>query len=215
MTKKTREELKQKFAGEEYPIHLVGRHLDVTEPMKEYAIDKLAKIDRFGGRVVEASIQLEHVKQSYSCSYIVTVNRTKIKVTGEEPEFYAAVDKAIDRLKHKLQRYVDKLHDHHAKPLHEVDMHVNVIQGPTPLIDEINDQIEEENLKEMAEKLTPGQIVSSKRAPLKMLTTDEAVMKMELTENNFLIYRCEEDQKLKVIYRRQDRNYGIIELPSV
>ena len=215
MTKKTRAEVKQKFAGEEYPIHVIGRHLDVTEAMQAYAMEKLAKIERFGGRVIEATIILEHIKQVYTCSYIVSVNRIKIKVTGHEADFYAAIDNAIDRLKHKLQRYVDKLHDHHAKPLNAVDMQVNVIQGPIPAIDEINDQIEEENLKELEEEFAPGQVVTQKSRALKMLSTDEAVMKMELTENNFLVYRCEEDQKLKVIYKRQDRNYGIIELPVV
>ena len=215
MTKKTRAEVKQKFAGEEYPIHVIGRHLEVTDAMRDYACEKLAKIERFGGRVVEATVILEHIKQLYTCTYVVTVNRLKIKVTGKEAEFYACVDNAIDRLKHKLQRYVDKLHNHHAKPLHEVDMQVNVIQGPIPAIDDINDQIEEQNLKELEEQFSPGQIVTQKSRPLKILSTDEAVMKMELSENNFLVYRCEEDQKLKVIYRRQDKNYGIIELPAL
>lgn len=215
MTKKTRAEVKEKFTGEEYPINIIGRHLELTEPMKTYAIEKLAKIERFGGRVIEATIIIDHIKQTYYCTYIVTVNRTKIKVKGVEIEYYACVDNAIDRLKNKLSHYVDKLQDHHAKSLHEVDMQVNVIQGPIPLIDDINDQIEEENLRQMEESLKPGEIVSRKTRPLKTLTMDEAVMKMELTENNFLVYRCEEDQKLKVIYRRKDRNYGIIELPNV
>ena len=215
MTKKTRTEVRQQFANEEYPIHVIGRHLDVSDAMRDYACEKLAKIERFGGKVVEATVILEHIKQVYTCTYVVAVNRIKIKVTGHEAEFYASVDNAIDRLKHKLHRYVDKLHSHHAKPLSEVDLSVNVIQGPVPLIDEINDQIEEENFKELEKRFEPGQIVSKKSRPLKVLSTDEAVMKMELTENNFLVYRCEEDQKLKVIYRRQDKNYGIIELPAV
>lgn len=215
MTKKTRAEVKEKFAGEEYPIHVIGRHLEVTEAMQQYAIEKLIKIERFGGSVIEATISLEHVKQVYFCTYVVTVNRTNIKVTGKEHEFYAAVDNAIDRLMSKLGRYVEKLHNHHAKPLHEVDMHVNVIQGPDPFEQEINDQIEEENLRQLEATMKPGEIVTQKKRPLKMLTTEEAVMKMELTENNFLVYKCEEDQKLKVIYRRQDRNYGIIELPNL
>ncbi|MCP5469092.1 MAG: ribosome-associated translation inhibitor RaiA [Chlamydiales bacterium] len=215
MTKKTRAEVKEKFAGEEYPIHVIGRHLEVTEAMQQYAIEKLIKIERFGGSVIEATISLEHVKQVYFCTYVVTVNRTNIKVTGKEHEFYAAVDNAIDRLMSKLGRYVEKLHSHHAKPLHEVDMHVNVIQGPDPFEQEINDQIEEENLRQLEATMKPGEIVTQKKRPLKMLTTEEAVMKMELTENNFLVYKCEEDQKLKVIYRRQDRNYGIIELPNL
>ncbi|MCB1067823.1 MAG: sigma 54 modulation/S30EA ribosomal C-terminal domain-containing protein, partial [Simkania sp.] len=46
--------------------------------------------------------------------------------------------------------------------------------------------------------------------PLKHLTLDEAVMKMELSDDHFMVYRSEEEQNLKVIYRRRDGSYGII-----
>jgi putative sigma-54 modulation protein len=43
-----------------------------------------------------------------------------------------------------------------------------------------------------------------------MLTADEAVMKMDLSGDKFMVYKSEEDQKLKVIYRRRDGDYGLI-----
>ena len=48
--------------------------------------------------------------------------------------------------------------------------------------------------------------------PVKMLTQDEAVMKLELAGEPFLIYKSEEDQKLKVMYRRKDEKLGIVEI---
>ena len=36
-------------------------------------------------------------------------------------------------------------------------------------------------------------------------------MKMELAGDPLLVFRAEADQKLKVIYRREDGNYGVIE----
>jgi putative sigma-54 modulation protein len=47
---------------------------------------------------------------------------------------------------------------------------------------------------------------------LKTLTQDEAVMKMEIAEEPFIIFRSEEDQKIKVIYRRKDENYGLVQI---
>ena len=44
-----------------------------------------------------------------------------------------------------------------------------------------------------------------------MLTSDEALIKMELSSEPFMIFRSQEDQKLKVIYRMADDNYGIAE----
>ena len=47
---------------------------------------------------------------------------------------------------------------------------------------------------------------------MKMLTQEEAIMKLELAGEHFLIYKGEEDQKLKVIYKRDDNNLGIVEV---
>lgn len=208
---KTKAEVKQKFEGKEYPIHVVGRHLDVTEPMKKYAVDKLMKVERFGGRVIDATISMDIQKLVHSVDFLINVNNSLIKVTGRSEDMYASVDFAIARLENKLRRYMKKLHDHHAKGLAEVDLKVNVIERVQP-VDDINDQIEEENLKQVETELKPHEIVSTEKTRLKMLNQEEAIMKMELSEAPFMVYRCEEDQKLKVIYRREDENYGVIEV---
>ncbi len=39
-------------------------------------------------------------------------------------------------------------------------------------------------------------------------------MKMDLSGDAFLIFRSEEDRKIKVIYRRDDGDYGVIEVES-
>ncbi len=210
MPDKTKAEVKEKFADREYPIHVIGRHVDITEPMKSYAVDKLVKIERFGGRVIETTVIMDIQKLVHSVDFLVNMNNTMIKVTGRSENMYTSVDQAIARLESKLRRYMKRLNEHHAKGLAEVDLNVNVIERIT-LLDEVNDQIEEENLHQVEEELRPHQIVSREKQRLKTLNQEEAIMKMELTEAPFLIYRGEEDRKLKVIHRRDDGNYGVIE----
>ena len=75
---------------------------------------------------------------------------------------------------------------------------------------EYNEDMEIELEAERQKQLNPGKVIRKKSIPLKILTSDEAVMKMELSGDPFLIYKGEEDQKLKVIYRTKDGNYGVI-----
>lgn len=210
MGEKTKAEVKERFADLGYPLHILGRNVAITDAMKSYAVDKLKKVDRLGGRILGVSIVMDVQKLIHSVDFIIDVNNTKIKVTGLSDNMYASIDQAIARLESKLSRYLRKLNEHHAKHLAEIDMNVNVISRITPLED-VNDQIEEANLKQVEEKLTPHEIVSSETRPLKTLTQEEAIMKMELSEDLFMVYQGEEDRKLKVIYRRNDGNYGIIE----
>lgn len=210
MPPKSKAEIREKFSQVEYPIHVIGRHVAITEPMKNYAVDKLTKVDRFGGRILDASITMDIQKLVHTVDFILDVNNTKIKVSGRSENMYASIDQAIAHLESKLRRYMRRLHEHHAKGLGAIEMNVNVM-GPIPPLDDINDQIEEENLKAVEKSLHPQKVVSKETKPLKTLNYEEAIMKMELSEDHFMIYRCEEDHKLKVIYRRNDGNYGIIE----
>lgn len=210
MPEKTKAEVKEKFAHQEYPIQIIGRHVEITDPMKTYAVDKLAKVDRFGGRIVDAVIIMDIQKLMHTVDFLINVNNHIVKVTGRSENMYASIDQAIARLESKLRRYMKRLHEHNAKGLAEVDVNVNVLERISPL-EEINDQIEEENLRQVEEELRPHQVVNKEKKRLKTLNQEEAIMKMELSEDQFLVYRSEEDQKLKVIYRRNDGNYGVIE----
>jgi putative sigma-54 modulation protein len=183
----------------------------VTEAMKSYALEKLAKIDKFGGRVLEATVILDVQKLDHTVEYIINVNNTKINVIGHSINMYAAIDLAIDKLKAKLSRYLRRLHEHHAKAGKDVEMSVNVIQVPDYL-SALNDEIEEENIQRAEQKFIPHHVVSQETMMLKTLTLDEALMKMELSGDAFLIYRGEEDQQLKLIYRRKDSNYAIVDV---
>ncbi len=210
MLEKTKGEVKEKFDYKEYPIHVIGRHVDITDPMKAYAVDKLTRVERFGGRVIEATIIMDIQKLMHTVDFLINVNNTRIKVSGRSENMYASVDQAVEHLEAKLRRYFRRLHEHNAKGLSEVDMNVHIIET-TSLLEDINDQIEEENLSQIEEELHPHKIVSTETRPLRMLSQEEAIMKIALSEDLFLVYRSEEDQKLKVIYRRNDGNYGIIE----
>ena len=210
MIEKSKAQIKEKFVSKEYPIHVIGRHIDITDPMKAYAVDKLTKIERFGGRVIEATIIMDIQKLVHSVDFLINVNNTKIKVSGRSENMYASTDQAIAHLEAKLRRYTHRLHEHETKGLSEIDVNVNIVERIS-LLEEINDQIEEENLSQIEATLRPHKIVSTETRPLRMLNQEEAIMKMELSEDPFLVYRSEEDQKLKVIYRRNDGNYGVIE----
>lgn len=210
MVVRTKNEIREKFSHEEYPVKIVGRHVAITEPMKAYAIEKIKKMERFGGHVFDVAIIMDVQKMIHEVDFIIDINNTRIKTVGRSENMYASIDQAISHMQSKLRRYMERLKEHHAKGLSNIEMNVNVIERIRP-IDDINDQIEEETLREVETKLKPHAVVLREKKSLKILNQEEAIMKMELSEDLFMIYISEEDKKFKVIYRRTDGNYGIIE----
>jgi putative sigma-54 modulation protein len=182
----------------------------VTEGMKNYAIDKLSKIEKFHNHIMEIHVTMDIQKLEHSVVIILRFDHFKLKVASSSTDMYASIDKAVDKLQAQIRRWKSKIQDHNKKGVSVIDMQVNVLRRPYNDLEEINAQIEAENNKTDIAEYTNPKIIGTDTRPLKTLTMEEAVMKMELSGDHFLLFRSEEDRKLKVIYRRSDGNYGII-----
>ncbi len=199
--------------NEGYKITIVGRHVHVTDSMKEYARDKISKIEHFSSRIIDVAVTMDIQKLEHKVDIVMKVDHIKLKVQASSNDMYVSIDKAVGKVIRKLRRYKSQIQDHQAKSISVIDMNVNVIKGPAGLgdIEEINLDIEDENRKALEDEYKVHQIVSQEKRPLKTLSSDEAIMKMDLSGDTFMVFRSEEDLKLKVIYKRADTNYGIIE----
>lgn len=199
--------LKQGSPG--FPISITGRHILITEAMKEYAKDKLLKLEHLSKDILDVHVTMDIQRQEHRVDIMIKAGRFVVKTHASTQDMYASIDKAVDKLLARLGRYKSKMQMHHAKALSVVDLEVNVIKSGFNDVDEINDAIDEANRQSIEEEFA-HQIVSQDKLPLKTLTSDEAVMKMDLSGDAFMVFRSEEEQKIKIIYRREDGNFGLI-----
>jgi len=208
MSRKTKAE---QFAEEGYKIHVTGRNVLVTDFMKDYAIEKISKIERFTNRIIDVVVTMDIQKLEHRVDIVLKVDHIKIKSSASSEDMYASIDKAVDKIQSQLRKYKTKIQDHHARKLAVTDMIVNVLRPPVEEeVLDVNEQIVEETQKRLVDTYKPHEVVNKEKRLLKTLMLDEAILKMELSGDVFLIFRDEVDQKLKVIYRRNDGNYGLI-----
>lgn len=195
-----------------YNISIVGKHFQITDAIRNYVFEKLDKVERITDQIIDVMVTLDAQKLEHSCSMLMNFVHFHIKVGASTENMYSAIDLCIDRLIRLIRKYKTKLQSHRFKDLTTVDIHVNVIEPLKDDLKMINDEIEAETAQREEERYKLHAVVAQETMSLKTLTQDEAVMKMEITDEPFLIFRAEEDQKLKVIYRRKDANYGIVQV---
>ncbi|MCX6988240.1 MAG: ribosome-associated translation inhibitor RaiA [Chlamydiae bacterium] len=192
-----------------YNIQIIGRTVFVTDAMKNHAMHKLAKLERFHNHLIDVHVTLDVNKLEHSALIIMKFDHFKVTGHASASDMYVAIDQAADKLQKQVRRWKDKIQDHTKKKMSIGEMQVNILMRPNEVA-EYNEDMEIELEAERQKQLNPGKVIRKKSIPLKILTSDEAVMKMELSGDPFLIYKGEEDQKLKVIYRTKDGNYGVI-----
>lgn len=205
---------KEKFAEQDalgYNIYIVAKNFQLTEPMRLHIWDKLTKIERFHNHIMDVHVALEIQRLEHHCVITCHFNHFKVKVESSSTDMYVSIDKSIQKLQQLFRKWKGKIQDYHKTPVKMVDMSVNVYRRPPgDETAEINAEIEAENLK----KWTPGKVLSTETRVLKELKLDHAIMKIELSGDSFMFFRDLEDKKLKLIYRREDGNYGVVETES-
>lgn len=199
----------KKFEGEGYVLSISSKNIAMSSPIENYILKKITKVDRIANHILDIEVMIELQKLTHIVSIRMKFLHFKVKVQAMTEDMYASIDKAFDRLYKLINKYKTKLYEHRVKELSP--MAVSVLQ-PISEIDDINDQIEEENLKEEEKLYDFHEVVTEKTIPLRMLNKEEAAMRFELSGDNFLIYRSEEDQRLKVMYRRKDDKIGLIKI---
>lgn len=199
----TRKEKIEEF-GHGYNVMVTGRHMHITDGMKQHAIDRITKLEHIADRIIDVNVTMDIQKLSHRVEIMMKYGPTLIRSQASTTDMYASIDQAIKRLELQIRRYKRKLHDHHKKGYPIKEIPVQVIAPP-------EEEVEVEEIGGAEEVLVPHRIVATEVGKLRILNDAEAVMKMELSGEPLMVFRAESDRKLKVIYRRPDGNYGIIE----
>ena len=65
--------------------------------------------------------------------------------------------------------------------------------------------------EEVLPAATIPRIIGARRYAVKPMTADEAAMELMAEENQFLVFRNAENDRISVLYKRKDGNYGLIQ----
>ena len=204
---------KSKFNLEGYSLDITGRHLQITPAIEAYVKEKISKIEKFTNNILEIAVTLEVQKLAHTTAITIKFMHYRIHVHATTVDLYAAIDGAFVKLYKLLKKYKGKLQSNNKNKDHlsQIDIKVNVLK-PIDDLEDINDEIDKENLKEELNQYKVPEIVAKESLPIRMLTQEEAMMKLDLSGEYVLIYKSEEDQKLKVLYKRPDEKLGMVEI---
>ncbi len=201
------------FAGEEYAIHVTGRSLQVTDAMKQYAIDKIIqKIEKFTDRIVDIHINMDIQKLDHRVDIILLTHGIKIQSHAATTDMYVSIDQAVDKICSQIRRYLRRLHDHHKKAHDEKSLSVDVIHpfSEEEEIAALNATLSADEKEKLGNVFAFHKVVRQETIHLKTLSIEEAVMKMDLSQDPFLLFKGEHNKRLYLIYRREDGDYGLI-----
>ena len=164
-----------------------GNKMEVTDAIKEYAIDKLSKLDKYFDNADEVDAKIQFSVRGREQKVEVTINSSNYDLRAEvsHSDMYAAIDLAVDKLEGQIRKFKTKLMSREK---------VQMIY---------DDFIEDEEEVE--------EIVKRKKVYLKPMDEEEAITQMNLLGHSFFVFKDSTDNRICVLYKRHDGDYGIIE----
>lgn len=171
-------------------IIIHGDKLEITTAMKEYIKEKLEKLNKYleNNDKVRANVMVKVKNHQQIVEITIPLKSFILRSEESKDDFYAAVDKTIDKLERQIRKNKTKLM---SKKVREVK-------------DLVYAEIEEENYNE-------GKIQKRKKVEVKPMNEEEAILQMELIGHEFYMYKDSDTNKPAVVYKRKDGHYGIIE----
>ncbi len=172
-------------------MHVTGKNVEVTDALYQTVDKKLSKLDKYfqQGGPVEANVSLEILKGSHIVEVTLFVGGMILRGEESTTDIYASIDSVVDKLERQIRKYKTRVN----RKMRE--------QGSKPFFTEPEEEEENEYPR----------IVKTKRFNVKPMSSEEAVLQMELLGHNFFVYRSAITDEVNVVYKRNDGNYGLIE----
>ena len=169
-----------------------GDKLKITDAMNDYIEEKLGKLEKYLKNSDDVRVNVIVKVKNHEQRVEITIPLKTYILRSEETkdDFYAAVDKAVDKLERQIRKNKTRMMSKQVKTNIDFDMSI------------IEPEKEEDN-----------KIMKRKVVDVKPMNEEEAIIQMELLGHQFYMYKDSdsESEKIAVVYKRTDGNYGILE----
>jgi putative sigma-54 modulation protein len=97
-------------------VTISGRHVDVTDAMRDHAREQVAKLERHSSHLMRATVTLA-IEGERHLAEVIGVIRGKSDVVGkhESHDMYLSIDQAAAKVERQLQKLEAKYHDHRGR----------------------------------------------------------------------------------------------------
>ena len=179
-------------------LDIQARNMEVTDRINDYIEKKASKLDKFLPAIEETRIELEYEKSARSAAdrHIaqITVRGKNLLLRSEEraDDVFAAFDTALDKIQRQIDRYKGKRYRGRGDGRSAAE----VVPMPEMEFEEEDDLV----------------VVRRKKFTLIPMNEAEAMEQMQLLgHDNFFIFFDADANSIKVLYRRRNGTYGLIE----
>ena len=175
-------------------IEYVARSYSPDDQVRRYAEEKLKKLMKFLEEPIEAHVTFEMEKHHAIADLQVAHRHGTLQARESAEQMLDAVNRAVDKLETQAERNRKKHKDVRRRAQRET----NGRHWPLEVIERGS--------------LEGGgaRVIKTSRLPIKPMSIEEAALELDGSKHDFVVFRDSESDRVSVLYKRRDANYGLI-----
>ena len=183
-------------------ISVSGKQTKVGKSLTYYVKDSLVQtLNKYFDNFISGNILFSKDTFNFKCEINIHID-SAIFIQGNagSNDAYGAFNVANEKIKKRLRRYHRKLTDHrlkNKKPLKYLKANQYIIENP--------------ELKNKKESLYNPVIIAESDDIIKTVSVSEAIMLMNLKDQNAIFFKNVQSKRLNILYRRPDGNIGWVD----
>jgi len=183
-------------------ITVTFRHMEPIESVRDYAEEKISKIDKYLDTASEAHIVLSVEKFRHTADVTLSIDGTRIKGVEETGDMYSAIDQVVDKIEKQVKKFLSKIRKRRSSD--------SIKEGG------ISEESSEGAEDETDEAMNPaeGPAIEVEKMVVMPMDPEEAAMKLSMSPRAFFVFRNPRSKEINVLYKRADGNLGLIEPTS-
>jgi ribosome hibernation promoting factor len=182
-----------------------GRHIDVTPALRAHVEEHFGKVALLfeNASTARAHVIIDVVKNRHIAEILLHWREHTLTAKDTNADMYQALTRCIDKIEKQALKLKKKI--------------IERKQDAVPLSAVAPDTSPDEGAAAAAEAAPEsagrrgGRIIAARRYKVKPMTAEEAVMSLADDGDQFVVFRDSDTDRLSVLYKRKDGNYGLIQ----
>jgi len=183
-------------------LRVSGKNVDIGDALRTHTVSRVGDcLGRYFTGGFQGHVTVEKEGSGYRTECAIHLNTgLSIQTVGNSFDPYPSVDQAVERLEKRLRRHKGKIKDHAAQKQHRAEAE----EGAYRVIEAFPED------EELPQDYSPVVIAEATKT-LKRMTVGAAVIELDLTGAEFVMFRHAGHGGLNLVYRRRDGNVGWID----
>jgi putative sigma-54 modulation protein len=174
-------------------VQVKGKNVEISESLRDYAEEKLGKLSKHLNDAARLELELAVEKNpSIAANQIaegtIWTKGPVLRAREASADMRASIDLLVEKLERQAARYRDKRRRGRPGGGAQASEAIPVVPDEESTV-----------------------IVKTKQFAVKPMTSEEAVLQLELIGHDFFVFQNADTNDVNVVYRRRDGNYGLIE----